>query len=217
MTAHPHLYLLIADDHVIIRRGLKFLLESHFGNLNIAETESCSGILHLLTQHPFTHLILDMQLQDGNVIEIIEQLKNHHPNVYILIYTMSAEDIFGKRMLQLGANGFLNKQSSETEVIRAMDLFFNGKKYISTQLHDLIVQEKKHKGESENPFTNLSEREMEVLLLLLQGKSVKDIAAHFNLKSNTVATFKARIFDKIGVSNLMDLQKTARIYNLPTT
>jgi DNA-binding NarL/FixJ family response regulator len=206
--------LLIADDHVIIRRGLKFLLESHFGKINIHETDSNKGILSALIQNNFTHLVLDMQLTDGNVIEIFNEVHRQYPELPILIYSMSPEEIFGKRMMQLGAAGYLNKQSSEDEVIRAMDSFFKEKKYMSQKLSQLISSENKKK--KENPFENLSEREMEVLLMLLKGKGVKEIASHLDLKSNTVATFKARIFDKLGVNNIIDLQQTAKLYNLPT-
>ncbi|MBS1765104.1 MAG: response regulator transcription factor [Bacteroidetes bacterium] len=206
--------LLIADDHVIIRRGLKFLLESHFGKINIHETDSNKGILSALIQNNFTHLVLDMQLTDGNVIEIFNEVHRQYPELPILIYSMSPEEIFGKRMMQLGAAGYLNKQSSEDEVIRAMDSFFKEKKYMSQKLSQLISSENKKK--KENPFEILSEREMEVLLMLLKGKGVKEIASHLDLKSNTVATFKARIFDKLGVNNIIDLQQTAKLYNLPT-
>ena len=214
MKAFSDISLLIADDHVIIRRGLKFLLETHFGKFNIVETDSSKGILSSLAKHQFTHLILDMQLADGNLLEIFQEIKQQNPHLPILIYSMSPEDIFAKRLNNLGASGYLNKQSSEEEVVKAMELFFTGRKYVSQKYFDL--QHSAAKGKSDNPFSNLSERETEVLLLLLKGKSVKEIASYFDLKSNTVATFKARIFDKIGVNNLMDLQNSARAYNSPT-
>lgn len=94
-----------------------------------------------------------------------------------------------------------------------MELFFSGRKYISQNLTNQLSNENSKK--KENPFENLSEREMEVLLMLLKGKGVKEIASRLDLKSNTVATFKARIFDKIGVNNIIDLQNSARLYNLP--
>lgn len=204
--------VLIADDHVIIRRGLKFLLDSHFGKFTVFETESTQGILDLMSEKTISHLILDMQLQDGNVLEIFTELRKKYPDVSILIYTMSPEDIFGKRMLHLGATGFLNKQSPEPEVLRALELFFNNKKYISPVLQDLINQEQSKKGFSQNPFEQLSDRETEVLNYLLKGTGVKEIAEQLDLKANTVATFKARLFDKLGVSNLIDLQNLARVY-----
>ena len=213
MNAFSDISLLIADDHVIIRRGLKFLLETHFGKFNIVETDSSKGILDSLEKNNFTHLILDMQLSDGNLLEIFQEIKQQFPLLPILIYSMSPEEIFAKRLNNLGASGYLNKQSSEEEVVKAMELFFTGRKYVSQKYFD--QQHGVQKGKSENPFSNLSERETEVLLLLLKGKSVKEIASHFDLKSNTEATFKARIFDKIGVNNLMDLQNSARAYNIP--
>lgn len=213
MNAFSDISLLIADDHVIIRRGLKFLIETHFGKFNIVETDSSKGILDSLEKNNFTHLILDMQLSDGNLLEIFQEIKQQFPLLPILIYSMSPEEIFAKRLNNLGASGYLNKQSSEEEVVKAMELFFTGRKYVSQKYFD--QQHGAQKGKSENPFSNLSERETEVLLLLLKGKSVKEIASHFDLKSNTVATFKARIFDKIGVNNLMDLQNSARAYNIP--
>lgn len=209
--------VLIADDHVIIRRGLKFLLNSHFGELPIQETETTQGLLKLMGEHTFTHLILDMQLQDGNVMEVFSDLRKKYPDVQILIYTMSPEEVFGKRMLHLGANSFLNKQSNEPEVIRALHLFFKNKKYVSPQLQDMLSNEQSKKGDHTNPFLHLSDRETEVLMHLLKGAAVKDIAQHFDVKSNTIATFKARIFDKIGVSNIIDLQNAARIYNFQVT
>ncbi|HCI59004.1 MAG TPA: DNA-binding response regulator, partial [Bacteroidetes bacterium] len=130
MNAFSDISLLIADDHVIIRRGLKFLLETHFGKFNIVETDSSKGILSSLAKHQFTHLILDMQLADGNLLEIFQEIKQQNPHLPILIYSMSPEDIFAKRLNNLGASGYLNKQSSEEEVVKAMELFFTGRKYV---------------------------------------------------------------------------------------
>jgi two-component system invasion response regulator UvrY len=216
MQASSVITLLIADDHAIIRRGLKFLLEMHFRQMTIFETESNRGVLEILEKHPVTHLILDMHLQDANAIEIFSNIRSKYPQLHILVYTMSTEEIFGKRMLQFGADGFLNKQSSEPEVIRALEIFLRGKKYVSESLQDQLDMEQVNKGAPHNPFLQLSERETEVLIYLLKGSSVKDIAEHLDLKSNTVATFKARLFDKIGVSNLIDLQNMARMYHFQT-
>lgn len=205
--------VLIADDHVIIRRGLKFLLDSHFGNFTVFETDTSLGVLELMEKNQITHLILDMQLQDGNIMEIFQDLRKRFPDAFVLIYTMSPEEIFGKRMLNLGATGFLNKQSSEEDVLKALELFFRGKRVISPALQDLLNNEQSKKGGSKNPFLQLSDREIEVLNRLLRGEGVKEIADSLEIKPNTVATFKARLYDKLGVSNLIDLQNIARLYN----
>jgi two-component system, NarL family, invasion response regulator UvrY len=206
--------ILIADDHVIIRRGLVFLLDSYFGQFEINEAESTNEILPLVMKNSFTHLILDMQLQDGNVLEIFEELRREYPAIKILIYTMSPEDIFGRRMIQMGADGFLSKLSPEEEVLTALRAFLDGKKYISSNLQDLIEAHKNPKTRNhDSPFQQLSTRETEVLIRLLKGQGVKEIAKELDIKSNTAATFKGRLFDKLGVSNLIDLQNMANIYN----
>ncbi len=206
--------ILIADDHVIIRRGLVFLLDSNFGQFEIVEAESTREIFPLLKKHAFTHLILDMQLQDGNVMEIFGELRKEYPSIKILIYTMSPEDIFGRRMIQMGADGFLSKLSPEPDVINALRMFLDGKKYISSNLNDIIETHKNPKTRlQKSPFEQLSTRETAVLIRLLKGQGVKEISRELDIKSSTAATFKARLFDKLGVSNIIDLQSLAQMYN----
>lgn len=207
--------ILIADDHVIIRRGLVFLLDSNFGQFEIVEAESTTEIFPLLKKHAFTHLILDMQLQDGNVMEIFGELRKEYPNIKILIYTMSPEDIFGRRMIQMGADGFLSKLSPEPEVLTALRMFLDGKKYLSSNLNDIIETHKNPKTRlQKSPFEQLSTRETAVLIRLLKEQGVKEISRELDIKSSTAATFKARLFDKLGVSNIIDLQNLAQMYNV---
>lgn len=205
--------ILIADDHVIIRRGLRFMLNSHFSDITVQETDSLRGLTDILANHSFTHLILDMQMQDGNLLDIFSDLKTRFKDVYILIYTMSPDEIFGKRLLQLGANGFLNKQSSEDEVVAALRLFLNNQKYVSSQLQEILANDQFDNKKADNPINQLSDRELTVLNYLLKGNSLKDIAVRLDVKPNTVATFKARLLDKLGVSNIIDLKNMADIYN----
>lgn len=205
--------ILIADDHVIIRRGLRFLLNSHFSDITIQETDSIKGLNNILASQSFTHLILDMQMQDGNLLDVFSDVKAKFKDVHILIYTMSPDEIFGKRLLQLGAHGFLNKQSAEEEVIAALRLFLENKKYVSSQLQEQINSEQFENKKTDNPINQLSDRELSVLNYLLKGDSLKDIAVRLDVKPNTIATFKARLFDKLGVSNIIDLKNIAEINN----
>ncbi|MBL0342774.1 MAG: response regulator transcription factor [Bacteroidetes bacterium] len=203
--------VLIVDDHVIIRRGMKFILESNFGIKEFYETESCKGLKEILQQVPITNIILDMQLNDGNVIEILSEIIQLYPNAKILVYTMSPEEIFGARMMNMGVSGFLNKQNNEKEVITALQLFFQGKKYYSQFLTDQM-EKTKHSDGNTDPFRELSEREITVMNYLLKGEGIKEISGRLKIKSSTVATFKARIFNKLGVSNVIDLKNLAEIY-----
>ncbi len=203
--------VLIVDDHVIIRRGMKFILESNFGIKEFHETESCKGFKDIMAQIPITHVVLDMQLNDGNVMEILSEMITLYPNTKILIYTMSPEEIFGARIISMGVAGFLNKQTNEKEVIKALDQFFHGQKYYSQLVKDQLENKSGPENKSD-PFSELSERELTVLSYLLLGEGIKEISGRLNIKSSTVATFKARIFNKIGVSNIIDLKNFAEIY-----
>ena len=206
--------ILLADDHVIIRRGMKVLMDNYFKRETIIEADSTAQILMALKEYPITHMILDMQLQDANVIEILPQLRSLYPNIPILIYTMSAEDVFGNRMLQMGAQSFLSKQSDEQEVIKALDLFFQGRPYVSTHLQELMNQSTNTHA---NPLLSLSDRELSVLNRLLKGETVKEISQQLDIKATTVATYKARIFEKLSVSNIIDLQNISELYKFKSS
>lgn len=208
---YPSVRLLLVDDHVIIRRGLKFILESNFGITNITETDSCLEVKRLLQKDPFTHVILDMQLNDGNAMEIISELIENNPGTRILIYSMSPEEIFGSRLINMGVAGFLNKQVSEEEVIAALDIFFKGEKYMSPTLKEQL-EGKKTSEKNVGIYKDLSERELTVLQYLIQGLGIKEISNKLNVKSSTVATFKARIFNKLGVSNVIELKNLSELY-----
>lgn len=204
--------ILIADDHAIIRLGMKFILDSQFNGCEVDEVEDSKGLFESLERKSYTHLILDLQLQDSHAINIFSSIRSQFPFLSILIYTMSSEEAFGKRLLQMGAAGFLSKQSNEAEVIKALHLFFLGRKYISSNLQEMLLKDAVRSDQKVNPFEQLSEREVAVLHNLLQGKGVKEIAGALDLKSTTVATYKARIFDKLSISNLMDLRSMAELY-----
>ncbi|MBK9732542.1 MAG: response regulator transcription factor [Chitinophagaceae bacterium] len=205
--------ILIADDHSIIRVGMKFILESQFTDYNLEEVENCKELSERLKDNTFTHLILDLQLQDCNVMNIFSGIREQYPGLQILIYTMSPEEIFGKRLLHMGANGFLSKQSSQGEIIKALHLFLLNRKFVSDKLQQQLRSESGEGKSGEHPFEDLSEREMAVFNNLMNGKGVKEIAGLLNLKATTVATYKARIFDKVGVNNMVELQNIAQFYH----
>lgn len=205
--------ILLADDHVIIRRGLKVLIDNYFGESEWIETDNTKNIIELIKINSFTHLVLDMQLQDANILDILTQVKELKPETPILIYTMSSEDIFGPRMHNFGISAFVSKQSSEEEVIKAFYQFLDNKIYFSENLQDVLNNQKNNGKNHKNPLDSLSEREFAVLGYLLQGDSIKDITDKLNLKPTTIATYKGRIFDKLGVNNIIDLRNIADAYN----
>lgn len=204
--------LLICDDHSIIRRGLKYLLTTHFGNHSIAELDSIKDtVKYLRTQCP-DFAIFDLQLSDGNMIEALPNITALYPKLKILIYSMSSENIYGKRILQMGVKGFLNKEADEEEVIRALQMFLSGENYISTQLNTSLVKDLQGKKNA-NPFNDLSNREISVTSYLLTGKGIKEISEAMSLHANTIVTYKNRVFEKLAISNIIDLTTLAKLYN----
>lgn len=208
----PH--ILIADDHAVIRTGMKYLLARHFSDVETSEADACSTLMAALADSHFSHLILDMQLGDCNSMDLIPKMLEQKPDLLILVYTMSPETIYGKRLLQMGVLGFISKQEEEETLISALSCFLQGKPYISDELKQSLEQDQGRPMSSANPFEALSEREMMVLGYLLQGLRVKEISNRLDLKMSTVATYKVRIFEKLGVNNLADMQRLADVYHL---
>jgi DNA-binding NarL/FixJ family response regulator len=212
MISNNNIRLMIADDHVIIWRGLKFLMDQQFNIRDTTKATSCLEVMQELKNDHFTHLILDLQLLDDTAMTVLPEIRQNYPDLAILVFTMNPEELYARRLLDMGVRGFLSKLSPEEEVIRALQLFFTDRVYISNTLQEKI-RGQESKTKSNNPLELLSERETDVLNYLLQGERVSAIAQRMHLKVSTVATFKARIFDKTGVENLLDLQRVAKLHS----
>jgi two-component system, NarL family, invasion response regulator UvrY len=210
----PSLRILIADDHAVIRTGMKYLLARHFSEAMIGEADACGAIMAELKKNTYTHIILDLQLGDCNSMDVIPEIREHYPDIAVLIYTMSPEAIYGKRLMQMGISGFLSKQEDEDTLVRALTLFLSGQVYVSDELKKMLEVNQGRTKQSANPFDELSEREMMVLRYLLQGLRVKEISNRLDLKMSTVATYKVRIFEKLSVNNMADMQRLADVYHL---
>jgi two-component system, NarL family, invasion response regulator UvrY len=207
--------VLICDDHSIVRRGLKNIIASNFCNYNVEETCNISGALsHLHTQKP-KFAIFDLQLADGNMLEYISNITTLYPQLNILIYSMCNEDIYAKRVLQMGAKGFLTKNADEEEIVRALRFFLVGENYLSNRLNNILINSLRDKKTENlvNPFIQLSNREIEVTRHLLSGKSLKEISNQMRLHANTIVTYKNRVFEKFSINNIIELTNMARIYH----
>lgn len=208
------LNILIADDHVIIRRGLRNLLQQHMRVRSLQEAGSLAELQRQLREHSPDLLVLDLQLGDGHGLDVLENVRRDHAQMRVLVYTMSPENIYAPRVMAMGGAGFLSKQASEEEVLTAVRRVMQGKEYRSHE-HELKHLRTTAPASTEgvgDPFLGLSDRELRVMNELLNGATVKDIAERLDLRPTTVATYKARLFDKLGVSNVLDLQRIATLH-----
>ncbi len=199
--------LLIVDDHGIIRRGLREVVKQYWRVGVIEEATSCAEIIPALERSRTDLLLLDLHLGDGNAIDLLDSLHDRFPQVNVLVYSMSAERVFAQQALARGARGFLSKTTDERELVCAIDRVLGGGIYMSPEL-ERVARQRKHDRPGaaiEDPFNDLSDRELRVMDELLTGAGVKEIASRLELQPTTIATYNARLFDKLGVSNLIDL------------
>ncbi len=209
--------VILADDHTIIRRGLRNLMMARYPHLTILDAESWNALDRLLNVEQPDMVVLDLQLGDRNAMDSIAELRRRVPAMRILVYSMNPEHIYSDRVLGLGCAGYLTKESSEEEVMRAVDIVVRGGIYRS---HGQEMRALDH-GSTPMPegghdlFGRLSDRELLVMEKVLAGAGVKEIAAVMDLSPSTVATYKARLFDKLGVANLVELQRLTRAHQYP--
>ena len=152
-------------------------------------------------------------MPDTDTAGLMEYIKTRYPGARVLMFSMSAENVYAKRFLKAGAMGFVSKNAGLVELKKAVELVLNDRKYISESLAEQLAGEIGSQQPS-NPFDKLSAREFEIATLLMTGKSGSEISEMLSINSSTVGTHKARLFEKLGVSNLPELIEVARIYKL---
>jgi two-component system, NarL family, invasion response regulator UvrY len=204
--------LLIADDHEIIRQGIKMMIAKKFGEgYSFLEASTCKEIEKLLASQTVHHIILDMFLSDGNAFAIIDKIGEQYPQTTILIYTMNAEKIYARRLMQKGVRGFVSKQASIAELEQAIKSFLNGETYLCPTLKE-TVSGKELAAAEVNPIDLLSDRELEMVEYLVMGLGAKEIANKMNVVMATVSTYKNRAFEKFGVENNTELKDKFLLY-----
>lgn len=204
---------LLIDDHVVVRSGLKFILSDLFKPCEIDEAEDGDSAVAILKIHKYDLVMLDIKMPNTNSIQLMEYFKITYPDLRVLVFSMNSESIYAKRFLKAGAQGFVNKDAPLDEVVTAIKQVLNGKKYISETMMELLA-EFGNGNKGEVLFSSLSPREFEIVSLLLKGDSLSHIAQSLNLQTSTVGTHKARIFEKLKVSNLIELKELSSLYNL---
>ncbi len=197
--------ILIADDHSMIRKGIKLLLQTHLGIKDVSEVSSGNGVMAELQKKDYTHLILDIILPDCTSLEIVPNIQRLYPDLKIMVFSMLNGSVYGEALKQYNIHYYLEKTSKEEDTIAFLDTFINHYNPAATTTTT---------DTGSNPFTQLSARELEVLHYMLGGHGTKDISNLLNLRMNTVSTLKNRIFEKTDCKNLKELMQLASLYNV---
>jgi len=204
---------LLVDDHVVVRSGKKLLLLEIFKPAEIEEASDGESALEKINEQNFDLIVMDIQMPKTDTLGLMNLILTRHPNANVMIFSMSAENVYAKRFLKAGAKGFISKEAPLEEIIKAITLILNNKRYISESLANYLADESLTKT-SENPFNRLSAREFEIASLLLLGNTISNIAKSIKIGVSTVGTHKTRLFEKLGVTNLLELKELANNYNL---
>jgi DNA-binding NarL/FixJ family response regulator len=198
--------VLIADDHLVVRKGLKQLLEM-MGDVT-ANGEACNGeeVLAALQQAAFGLLLLDLSMPGIRGVELVRHIRDQHPNLPILVLSMHDEVAIVKRVFRAGASGFITKGSDKDALMMAIRKVIAGGRYIDPVILDQMMFDKPA-SLSAPPHDTLSERELEILLCLGRGLRIIEIAEELSLSTKTVSTYKARLMEKMNFKTNTELAR----------
>lgn len=205
--------LLLADDHTVIRSGLKALINRFLSHSTIDEAADGDSAFEKIKQGHYDLVLLDMNMPNTDPVALVSSILALKPRMKIIIFSMYDETIYAAKFLEIGVMGYLQKDESPEEIERAVTLVLNNKKYVSPRLGQLLIPDSNSR-KTENPFKRLSAREFEVVLHLVRGESVAEISKELKIHTSTVGTHKARIFEKLGCSNVIELNTMAKAHNI---
>ena len=204
--------ILLADDHSVVRQGIAMILKEAYKDLTILHAADFEEALKLLRANSVYLIVLDISIPEGKGVQMVELVKEVSPDIKILIFSAYEEDLYAMRYLKAGAEGYLNKLSSESEFKQAFKSMLEEGTYMSDAIKQKIITSTLKK-ESDNPLDILSNREIEIARLLVKGEGNLEIANRLNLQNSTVSTYKNRIFEKLSISNTVALVSLLQAYD----
>lgn len=200
--------ILIADDHTVVRAGLKQIVEDIDDMTVTGEASDGHEVLAKIAKDNYDVVVLDISMPGPNGLDILKQIKRENPKLPVLILSMHPEEQYAVRALKAGANGYLTKESASQEMIAAIQKVYAGGKYVSPSLAEKLAFNLE--VEREKPLhETLSDREYQVMIKIAQGKKVKDIAEELFLSEKTISTYRSRILEKMGMEKNEELIRYA--------
>jgi len=205
--------IIVCDDHPVVREGLSRIIQSNMSVVRIREADSGQMLIDLLRQESSDLVLLDVTLPGRGGIEVLRQLKQERPRVPVLVLSVHPADQYAVRALRAGASGYLTKDLAAEELVTAVRLVTQGQRYLTPAVADRLADALENPV-NRLPHEELSDREFQVLSLLGAGKKVSQIADELCLSYNTISTYRARIFAKLGLKNDVQLVRYALQHGL---
>jgi DNA-binding NarL/FixJ family response regulator len=198
--------VLLVDDHDVVRKGIRAILEDRFSAIAISEASSGDDALAALSA-PFDAVILDLSMPGRSGIDLLTEIKHRYPKLPVLIMSLHGEEQFAVRALRAGAAGYLTKSAASEQLIAAFERIVRGGRYISEALAERLAVSAG--GGTDAPHDRLSDREFEVMRGIASGESVSEIADRIHLSVKTVSTYRARLLEKMGMTTNAELTRYA--------
>jgi two-component system, NarL family, invasion response regulator UvrY len=205
------LKILIADDHAVVRRGIKQLLAEELRNATFAEAADAQETLESVRKQDWDLLILDVSMPGGSGLDVLKEIKVSRPELRVLVLSVHPEDQYAMRILKAGAVGYMTKEAPPMELVKAVRKVLAGGPYVSPSLAEKLATNLAA-DTGELPHEKLSNREFEVLRMIASGKTVTQIAKELSLSVKTVSTYRARVLEKMGMKTGAELTHYA-IFN----
>ena len=200
--------VLIADDHAVVRRGLKETINESFPKTTFGEVETAQEAIESVRRQDWDVVILDISMPGKSGLDILDDLKRLRPKVPVLFLSMHPEEQYAKRALKAGAAGYLTKESVPEELKTAVKRVLGGGRYVSATLAEKLAYDLR--GGTDVPVHELlSDREFQVLRMVASGKTIKQIAGEISLSVKTVSTYRSRILEKTGLKTTAELIRYA--------
>lgn len=200
--------ILIADDHAIVRQGLRQTVADQPDMTVAGEAQNAQETLKLVREQEWDVVVLDITMPGRNGLDLLIELKRERPNLPVLILSMHSEEQFAVRALKARASGYITKQSAPKELIKAIRQVHRGGKYVSPSLAESLAFELGDDA-GRNAHERLSEREYQILRMIAAGRTPKEIAAELNLSEKTVATYRMRLLEKMNMKRNAELIRYA--------
>jgi DNA-binding NarL/FixJ family response regulator len=199
--------ILLADDHAVVRHGLKQILTDAFKRATYGEARNAQEALDLVWKQDWDVVVLDITMPGRSGLDVLREIKQSKPRLPVLVLSMHPENQFAVRVLKSGASGYMTKESAPEELVGAVKKVLAGGRYVSNSLAENLAASLS--ASQKAPQEKLSNREFQVLRLIASGKMVTDIARELSLSVKTISTYRSRILDKMGMKNNAQLMHYA--------
>ena len=206
--------ILVADDHAIVRKGIRQLLMEKYPSATIEEVGDSEDLIARTNTENWDIVICDLDMPGRSGLDAMQQIKQKHPKLPVLIMSIYPEEQYARRLLKAGAAGYLSKDAATEDLANAVRHVLQGRKYISPSVAQLIAGDIGNNGDEKASHESLSNREFEIFKLIASGKSVSEIAEKLFLSSATISTHRARILAKMNLRTNADLTRYALDHKL---